>query len=154
MIQNMRVILQRAASASVDVEGERTGEIRAGLVVLLGVEQTDGEEDIAWLAAKIVGLRIFPGSESEWSRSVLEVGGEILLVSQFTLFASTRKGTKPSWHRAAKPEAARVLYEGMAAKLKSCLGRPVALGRFGAIMQVTMVNDGPVTILLDSRNRE
>jgi D-aminoacyl-tRNA deacylase len=150
----MRAVLQRVSSASVTVEGETAGAIGRGLVVLLGIEDADSPEDVEWLAGKIASLRLFAGEDEPWARSVAEMGGEVLLVSQFTLHASTRKGTKPSWHRAAKPEKAVPLYEAMAGKLSALLGRAVATGRFGAMMQVALVNDGPVTVLIDSRARE
>jgi len=150
----MRAILQRVASASVSVDGETVGAIARGLVVLLGVEEADAHDDVEWLAAKIVGLRIFPGEAGPWSQSVAEIGGEILLISQFTLHASTKKGTKPSWHRAAKPDRAVPLYEAMTATLQELLGRPIATGRFGAMMQVALVNDGPVTLSIDTKAKE
>lgn len=150
----MRAVIQRVSSASVTVEGEITGQIERGLLVLLGVEEADAEEDIEWLAGKIVNLRLFVDEAGAMNRSVLEAGGGILAVSQFTLFASTKKGTKPSWHRAAKPELAIPRYEAMVAKLGALLGRPVATGRFGAMMQVALVNDGPVTLIVDSKARE
>lgn len=150
----MRAVLQRVSSASVAVEGEAAAAIGRGLVVLLGIEEADTLEDAEWLAGKIVALRLFADGAGPWSRSVLELGGEILLVSQFTLHASTKKGTKPSWHRAAKPERALPLYAAMIARLTALLGRAVATGRFGAMMRVALVNDGPVTVLLDSQARE
>jgi D-tyrosyl-tRNA(Tyr) deacylase len=150
----MRAVLQRVSSASVTIESEIAGTIGAGLVVLLGIEETDTADDIAWLAAKIVNLRLFADADGAMSQSVLESGGGILLISQFTLFASTKKGAKPSWHRAAKPGAAIPLYEAMIARLTAELGRPIATGRFGAMMQVALVNDGPVTLLLDTKARE
>jgi D-tyrosyl-tRNA(Tyr) deacylase len=150
----MRAVLQRVSSASVTIENEIAGAIDGGLLILLGIEEADTGEDIEWLAAKIVNLRIFRDDEGALSRSVLETGGGILLISQFTLFASTKKGTKPSWHRAAKPAVAVPLYESMVAKLTSQIGRPIATGRFGAMMQVSLVNDGPVTLLLDTKARE
>jgi D-tyrosyl-tRNA(Tyr) deacylase len=150
----MRAVIQRVSSASVTIEGERVGEIARGLVVLLGIEDADTAEDVEWLAGKIAILRLFPNCESAWAQSVVELGGELLVVSQFTLHASTKKGTKPSWHRAAKPEKAVPLYEAMLAKLEALAGRAVAAGRFGAMMEVALVNDGPVTVLIDSRNRE
>ncbi len=150
----MRAVLQRVSSASVEIEGEPAGAIGRGLVVLLGIEEADGNEDVEWLAGKIAALRIFPDATTPWARSVVESGGEVLLVSQFTLHASTKKGTKPSWHRAAKPEQAIPLYEAMIVRLGQHLGRPVATGRFGATMQVSLVNDGPVTVLIDTKNRE
>ncbi len=150
----MRAVIQRVSSASVSVDGEVQGSIRAGLVVLLGIESSDTGEDLEWLAGKIVNLRLFADESGAMVRSVLECGGGLLVVSQFTLFASTRKGTKPSWHRAAKPETALPLYEAMVARLTALAGRPVAAGRFGAMMEVALVNDGPVTLLLDTKARE
>jgi D-tyrosyl-tRNA(Tyr) deacylase len=150
----MRAVIQRVSSASVTVEGEVIGAIQRGLLVLLGVEATDTADDLDWLAGRITGQRLFPGDDGPWACSVVESGGGILLVSQFTLHASTRKGTKPSWHRAARPEVAVPLYETMVQRLGELLGRPVATGRFGAMMDVALVNDGPVTLLLDSRLRE
>jgi D-tyrosyl-tRNA(Tyr) deacylase len=150
----MRAVLQRVSSASVSIDSARVGEIGRGLVVLVGVEEIDDADDVEWLAGKLAALRLFSEGEAAWARSVQEIGGEILLVSQFTLHASTKKGTKPSWHRAAKPEAAMRLYEALARRLEVLLGRPIATGRFGAMMQVALVNDGPVTVIIDSRNRE
>jgi D-tyrosyl-tRNA(Tyr) deacylase len=150
----MRAVLQRVSSAAVTIENETTGTIADGLLVLLGIEETDTAEDLEWLAGKIINLRLFVDGEGVMSRSVLETGGGILLISQFTLFASTRKGTKPSWHRAAKPAMAIPLYEAMIFKLGELLGRPIATGRFGAMMQVSSVNDGPVTLVLDTKARE
>ena len=153
-VQAMRAVLQRVSSASVTIENEIAGAIEGGLLVLLGIEEADSGEDIDWLAAKIVNLRLFCDDEGALNRSVLETGGGILLISQFTLFASTKKGTKPSWHRAAKPAVAIPLYESMIARLAAQLGQPIATGRFGAMMQVSLVNDGPVTLLLDTKARE
>jgi D-tyrosyl-tRNA(Tyr) deacylase len=150
----MRAVIQRVTSASVTVEGEIVGAIGCGLLVLIGKVDADAAEDIDWLAGKIVNLRIFADEAGVMNRSVLDIGGEILLVSQFTLFASTKKGTRPSWHRAAKPELAIPLYEAMTRKLSDLLGRPVQTGRFGAMMQVALVNDGPVTLIIDSKLRE
>lgn len=150
----MRAVIQRVSSASVTVEGETVGAIARGLLVLVGKEPGDTAEDIDWLAGKIVGLRIFADEAGPWNRSVLEIGGDILLVSQFTLHASTKKGTRPSWHRAAKPDVAVPLYEAMTRRLGELLGRPIATGRFGAMMQVALVNDGPVTLIIDSKARE
>src|SRR4051812_13804017 len=151
---SMRAVLQRVSSASVSIDFERVGEIGAGLVVFVGVEEMDGPEDVDWLAGRIAALRLFPEGEAAWARSVTELAGEILLVSQFTLHASTKKGTKPSWHRAAKPEAAVRLYEALARRLEELLGRAIATGRFGVMMQVALVNEGPVTVIIDSKNRE
>lgn len=150
----MRAVVQRVTSASVSVDGERVGAIERGLLVLVGKEDADTAEDIEWLAAKLVGLRIFPSDAGAWSCSVQEVGGDILLVSQFTLHASTKKGTKPSWHRAAKPDVAIPLYEALVKKLGELMGRPIQTGRFGAMMQVALVNDGPVTLIIDTKARE
>jgi len=150
----MRAVLQRVTSASVSIENEIAGAIDHGLLVLLGIEETDTTEDIDWLAAKIVNLRLFVDAEGAMNRSVLDCGAGLLLISQFTLFASTKKGTKPSWHRAAKPAAAIPLYEAMITALTAALGRPIATGRFGAMMQVALVNDGPVTLVLDTKARE
>ena len=150
----MRAVLQRVTRASVTVENEIIASIGGGLLILAGQEASDTEEDLDWLARKIVGLRLFKDETGEMNRSVLESGGEILVVSQFTLFASTKKGTRPSWHRAAGPGVARPLYEAFLAKLASLLERPVAAGRFGAMMQVGSVNDGPITLIIDTKARE
>jgi D-tyrosyl-tRNA(Tyr) deacylase len=148
----MRAVIQRVSSASVTVGPETVGAIQRGLVVFIGKEDADTEADIDWLANKIINLRIF--TDGSMDHSVLSIGGEILLVSQFTLFASTKKGTRPSWHRAARPALAIPLYEKMIAKLTALLRRPISTGRFGAMMQVALVNDGPVTLLIDTRIRE
>ena len=150
----MRTVIQRVSSASVAIGGEVHGSIAHGLVVLLGIETTDTAEDLEWLAGKIVNLRLFADETGALTRSVVECSGGLLLISQFTLFASTRKGTKPSWHRAAKPDTAMPLYDAMAGRLAALLGRPIATGRFGEMMQVALINDGPVTLLLDSKARE
>ena len=150
----MRTVIQRVTSASVTVGGEIVGTIGRGLLVLVGKEDADTADDIDWLAAKVVGLRIFANEENPLHRSVQDIGGDILLVSQFTLFASTKKGTRPSWHRAAKPEVAIPLYEELTRKLTELMGRPIQTGRFGAMMQVSLVNDGPVTLIIDTKLRE
>lgn len=150
----MRIVVQRVSSASVSVAGSVNGEIGVGLLVLLGVEPTDAAEDIEWLATKLVQLRIFDDDAGVMNRSVTDVGGGILLVSQFTLHASTKKGTRPSWHRAARPEVAVPLYEAFQRQLQELLGKSVAAGVFGADMQVHLVNDGPVTLIIDSKLRE
>ena len=150
----MRAVIQRVSSASVSVESEIVGQIGRGLLVLAGKEAADSAADIEWLAAKIVGLRIFADDTGTMHRSVREIAGDILLVSQFTLFASTKKGTRPSWHRAAQPEIAIPLYEGLTRKLGELMGRPIQTGRFGAMMQVSLVNDGPVTLIIDTKVRE
>ncbi len=158
----MRAVVQRVSSARVTVAGETTGEIGAGLLVLLGVAQGDTEADAQWLAEKICALRIFTDTEGKMNLSVrdLVVGVPdpgrplILVVSQFTLFASTRKGTRPSFNDAAKPDLAIPLYEAFNRFAAAALGRPVATGRFAAMMDVALVNDGPVTIIIDSKVRE
>lgn len=150
----MRAVIQRVSGASVVIQGEVKGKIEDGLLVLLAVEAADGSEDIEWLSGKIVRLRIFPDENGVMNRSILETGGEILLVSQFTLFASTRKGNRPSYSRSAGPQTAIPLYEAFIKKLSADLGRPVQTGEFGADMQVSLINDGPVTIIIDSKLRE
>lgn len=150
----MRVVVQRVASARVEVNAEIVGAIGAGLLLLAGFEETDGDEDLAWMSAKLARLRIFADQAGVMNRSVVEAGGEVLAVSQFTLFASTRKGNRPSWSRAARPEISQPLFERFVRRLESELGRSVPTGVFGADMQVHLVNDGPVTISLDSRNTE
>lgn len=150
----MRAILQRVSSASVSVAAEMVGAIDVGLLVLLGVQAGDAEADVAWLAQKTAALRIFEDEAGKMNRSVVEAGGGALVVSQFTLIASTRKGNRPSFNDAAKPDLAIPLYESFVRQLEAALGRPVATGRFGAMMKVSLVNDGPVTIVLDSRLRE
>lgn len=148
----MRVVVQRVASARVEVGGEVVGAIGAGLLVLAGFEAGDGEGDLAWMAAKLARLRIFPDQAGVMNCSVVDSGGEVLAVSQFTLYASTQKGNRPSWSRAARPEVAQPLFEGFVQRLESELGRRVPTGVFGADMQVHLVNDGPVTIAIDSRD--
>ena len=131
-----------------------TGAIERGLLVLVGIAGDDTDEDIAWLTGKIAGQKLFPEESGRMNLSVTETGGGVLVVSQFTLLASTRKGTKPSWHRAAAPEVAVPLYEKFVAAMEAALGRAVATGEFGAMMEVELVNDGPVTLVLDSRLKE
>lgn len=150
----MRVVIQRVTQASVTIGGKVRSAIENGLLVLLGIEEADGQEDVAWLSAKIVNLRIFNDDAGVMNRSVLETGGNILLVSQFTLHASTKKGNRPSYIKAGKPDTAIPLYEQMIAQLEKDLGKPVHTGEFGADMQVALLNDGPVTIIIDSKNRE
>ena len=150
----MRAVVQRVSRASVAVEGRVTGEIGRGLLVLVGVAGDDTDEDIAWLAGKIAGQKLFADESGRMNLSVTETGGGVLVVSQFTLLASTRKGTKPSWHRAAPPAAAVPLYGKFVAAMGAAAGRPAATGEFGAMMEVSLVNDGPVTLVLDSRWRE
>lgn len=150
----MRVVIQRVRRAAVRVAGATVGSIDAGLLILLGVENNDGPEDVAWLCRKIVGLRIFGDAAGRMNESVLDAGGGLLVISQFTLFASTKRGNRPGFTRSAPPPVAIPLYERFVAELSAAAGRPVATGVFGADMQVELTNDGPVTIVMDSRNRE
>ena len=150
----MRAVLQRVSSARVTVAGETTGAIGPGLLVLLGVQAGDTDEDVRWLAEKIVALRIFEDAGGKMNLAVTDTGGGLLVVSQFTLIASTRKGTRPSFNDAARPEVAIPLYESFIRHATAALGRPVATGRFGEMMDVTLVNQGPVTLTLDTRLRE
>lgn len=150
----MRVLVQRVSEAKVSVAGETCGQIAAGLLLLVGVEEVDTPQDIDWLVRKISQLRIFNDDAGVMNRSVLDCGGDVLAVSQFTLFASTRKGNRPSYSRAARGDISRPLFEQFVASMKLALGRAVPTGLFGADMQVSLVNDGPVTILLDSREPE
>jgi D-tyrosyl-tRNA(Tyr) deacylase len=150
----MRVVVQRVATARVEVNGRVTGSIAAGLLVLAGFEPSDADADLDWMAAKLTRLRIFADAAGVMNRSIVDADGELLVVSQFTLFASTRKGNRPSWSRAAPPELAQPLFERFVLRLEETLGRRVATGVFGAEMQVHLVNDGPVTISLDSRQPE
>jgi len=150
----MRAVVQRVREAAVSISGDVVGRIGPGLVVLVGVEEGDTGADADWLAAKIAQLRIFADDEGRMNRSIAEIGGEALVVSQFTLHASTKKGNRPSFVRAAKPEQAVPLYEHFLAVFEPLVGRPLARGVFAADMQVSLVNDGPVTIIIDSRQRE
>lgn len=150
----MRAVIQRVSRASVSIGGTCAAEIGAGLLVLVAVEPSDTAEDITWLCGKIVRLRIFNDEQGVMNRSVIETGGEILAVSQFTLFASTRKGNRPSYSRAAPPETANQLYEQFLKQLAETFGKPIQAGVFGADMQVSLLNDGPVTIIIDSRLKE
>ena len=150
----MRAVVQRVSSASVTIAGAVTAQIGIGLLVLVAVEDADTVEDIEWLAGKLVRLRIFNDEQGLMNRSVQEVGGEILVVSQFTLFASTKKGNRPSYIRSARPEVAIPVYEQFIARLAAELGRPVRTGEFGADMKVALINDGPVTIVIDTKMRE
>lgn len=150
----MRALIQRVSRASVNVNGTICGSIQKGYLVLLGIEESDTPEELAWLSRKIVGLRLFDDDQGLMNLGLAEVGGEILLVSQFTLHAATKKGNRPSFIRAARPEFARPLYEQMVGQLSADLGRPVATGEFGAAMEVDLVNEGPVTIWIDTKNKE
>lgn len=148
----MRAVVQRVAAARVEVGGQVVGAIGAGLLVLAGFEADDGDADLDWLSAKVCKLRIFDDAAGVMNRSIVDCTGEILAVSQFTLFASTRKGNRPSWGRAAPPQIAQPLFDRFVARLSGDLGRPVPTGVFGADMQVHLINDGPVTITLDTRD--
>lgn len=150
----MKAVIQRVSRARVTVDGRVVGEIGSGLLVLLGVHREDDDADVEWLAGKIARLRIFEDEAGNMNRSVMETGGGILVVSQFTLIASTRKGNRPSFNDAADPDQAIPVYEKVISRLSDCLGRPVATGEFGAMMNVDLVNDGPVTLVIDSRHRE
>lgn len=150
----MRALIQRVTNASVKADGILSGSIGKGFLVLLGIEEADQAEDLIWLSRKIVGMRLFDDAQGMMNLSLQEVGGDILLVSQFTLHASTKKGNRPSFIRAARPEIAKPLYEQMVRQLQLDLGKPVATGVFGAMMEVALVNDGPVTIWIDTQQKE
>jgi D-tyrosyl-tRNA(Tyr) deacylase len=150
----MRVVIQRVLEASVVVDEKVVGAIKSGLLVLLGIEDADTEEDTHWLSNKIVGLRLFDDAEGVMNLSVKDTGGDILLISQFTLMASTKKGNRPSYIKASKPPVAVPLYEQMIAALTNDLGKEIQTGIFGADMKVSLINNGPVTITIDSKNKE
>ncbi|QED37904.1 D-tyrosyl-tRNA(Tyr) deacylase [Antarcticibacterium arcticum] len=150
----MRVVLQRVKEASVSIEGKINGEITPGILVLLGIEEADTKEDIEWLCNKICNLRIFNDIKGVMNLSLQDVKGEVLVISQFTLHANTKKGNRPSYIKAARPETAIPLYSEFIQKLSLQLGKPVATGIFGAHMDVALINDGPVTIIIDSKNKE
>ncbi len=150
----MRAVVQRVRQASVSIEGKLVSEIATGVLVLLGIEDSDSKEDIEWLCRKICNMRIFPDDDGIMNRSLVEVGGEALIVSQFTLHASTKKGNRPSYIQAAKPEVAIPLYEEFIAEFDSHIDSKVMTGEFGADMQVSLINDGPVTILIDTKNKQ
>jgi D-tyrosyl-tRNA(Tyr) deacylase len=150
----MRAVIQRVLEASVAIDGEGISGIGPGLLVLLGVEERDDASDVDWLSAKIARMRIFSDDEGKMNRSVIEAGGEVLVVSQFTLHASTKKGNRPSFIRAAAPSHSEPLYESFCAAMESELGKPVGRGVFGGDMKISLINDGPVTIVIDSRARE
>ena len=150
----MIALLQRVSKASVTVDSTLLGSIDQGLLVLLGITDTDGHEDVNWLSRKIVNLRIFNDAQGVMNRSLLEVAGDLLIVSQFTLHASTKKGNRPSYIKAAKPEIARPLYKEFLTTCEQLLGGPVAAGEFGANMQVALINDGPVTIIIDTQDKK
>ena len=150
----MRVVLQRVSEASVKIDGRVTSSIQQGLVILLGVSTEDDLSDVLWLVNKISSLRIFPDIEGKMNKSVIDIGADVLLVSQFTLFASTKKGNRPSFIRSAHPDIAISLYETFQKEIEQALGRSIFTGEFGADMKVSLINDGPVTINLDSKNKE
>lgn len=149
----MRVVIQRVTEATVTINGRVNGSIGVGLLLLLGIENSDEQADIEWLASKIIKLRIFPDHQGVMNLSLEEISGEILLVSQFTLHASTKKGNRPSYIQAAKPEIAIPLYEKFRLKLEELTGKKVQTGEFGAMMNVSLINNGPVTIIIDSKNK-
>ena len=149
----MIAVIQRVSESSVTIDGKVKSKIGVGLLVLLGIEEADGREDLDWLAKKIVNLRIFPDEQEVMNKSLLDVGGELLLVSQFTLHASTKKGNRPSYIKAARPEIALPLYEQAIVILEAELGKSIGTGTFGADMKVSLVNDGPVTIHMDTKNK-
>jgi D-tyrosyl-tRNA(Tyr) deacylase len=150
----MRVVIQRVSEASVTIDGTVKGRIEQGLLVLIGIEDADTLEDVTWLSNKICNLRIFNDAAGVMNKSIIDIDGNILLISQFTLHASTKKGNRPSYINASKPPIAVPLYEAMIQQLQNDLGKPIATGIFGADMKVRLLNDGPVTIIVDSKNRE
>jgi len=150
----MRAVIQRVTSASCKVDDQITGSINLGFLVLLGIEDADTMEDLEWLAGKIVNMRVFGDEEGLMNKALADIDGSILLISQFTLFAATKKGNRPGFTRAARPEKAVPLYEAMISQLSSLLNKPIQTGIFGADMKVGLVNDGPVTILIDTKDKE
>lgn len=150
----MKVVLQRVLKASVAIENEKVAEISKGLLVLLGVVEDDNDEDITWLSNKIANLRVFGDEEGIMNKSLLDVKGDVIVVSQFTLHAATKKGNRPSYIKAAKPDIAIPLYEAFVKQVETNLGKRIQTGQFGADMQVELINDGPVTIIIDSKNKE
>lgn len=150
----MRIVIQRVKRASVSIDGQVKSSIGKGMMILVGIEEADTQEDIAWLCKKVVGLRIFPDEFGVMNKNILDDGGEILVVSQFTLFASTKKGNRPSYIKAARPEISVPLYKSFCTELTKALGKSIGTGTFGADMKVELINDGPVTILIDSKTKE
>lgn len=150
----MRAVIQRVSASGVSIDGSVKSGIGIGLLILLGIEDADNDDDINWLSAKILNLRIFNDEQGVMNLSVRDISGEVLLISQFTLHASTKKGNRPSYIRASKPETAIPLYEKMISQLEDGLGKKIGTGQFGADMQVSLVNDGPVTILIDTKSRD
>jgi D-tyrosyl-tRNA(Tyr) deacylase len=150
----MRIVIQRVSHASVTIEGKVHSSIQKGYLILLGIGEDDNEEDIDWLVKKVIGLRVFDDENGVMNRSIMEAGGDIIVVSQFTLMASYKKGNRPSWIRAARHEVSIPLYETFCDRLSTALGKPVGTGEFGADMKVELLNDGPVTICMDTKNKE
>jgi D-aminoacyl-tRNA deacylase len=150
----MRVVIQRVKNASVSIEGKIFSSIGHGLLLFLAIEESDNDQDIEWLCHKIVNLRIFNDQESKMNLSILDICGELMVVSQFTLFASTKKGNRPSYSRSSKPETAIPLYNKFIKSLETISGRPVKSGEFGAMMDIALINSGPVTIIIDTKNKE
>jgi D-tyrosyl-tRNA(Tyr) deacylase len=150
----MRIIIQRVTQAQVQIDGKLSSEIGNGLLILLGIEDADSDEDLNWLAQKVVNLRVFNDENGVMNISLIDANADILLVSQFTLFASTKKGNRPSYIKASRPEFAIPLYEKIIAKLEELLGKKIATGTFGADMQISLTNNGPVTIMIDSKMKE
>lgn len=150
----MRIVIQRVGHASVTIEGKVKSEIQKGYLILLGICEDDSTEDIDWLVRKVIGLRVFDDENGVMNRSIMDIDGEILVISQFTLFASYKKGNRPSWLRAAKHDISIPLYNEFCTKLSATLGKEVGTGEFGADMKVELLNDGPVTICMDTKNKE
>lgn len=150
----MRIVIQRVGHASVSIEGKVKSEIQKGYLILLGICEDDSKEDIDWLVRKVIGLRVFDDENGVMNRSIMDIDGEILVISQFTLFASYKKGNRPSWLRAAKHDISIPLYNEFCTKLSAALGKEVGTGEFGADMKVELLNDGPVTICMDTKNKE
>ena len=150
----MRTVIQRVARASVTIDGKTKSPISSGMLILLGICEEDGKEDIEWLVKKIANLRIFDDEKGVMNKSILEVDGDIMVVSQFTLYASYKKGNRPSWFKAAKPEISTPLYQLFCNEMSQYINKQVATGEFGADMKVELINDGPVTICMDTKNKE
>jgi len=150
----MRIVIQRVSHASVTIDGDVKSAIQKGYLILLGICEEDTQEDVEWLVKKVIGLRVFDDENGVMNRSIMDVGGEILVISQFTLFASYKKGNRPSWLRAAKHDISIPLYNEFCKRLSEALGKPVGTGEFGADMKVELLNDGPVTICMDTKNKE
>ena len=150
----MKVVIQRVLESEVEIQNKISGKIGQGLLLLLGIEEADGQEDIEWLCRKILNLRIFNDQDEIMNKSLIDVGGEILLISQFTLHASTKKGNRPSYIQAAKPDIAIPLYKEFIEHIEKELGKPIQTGEFGADMKVSLINDGPVTIIIDTKDKK